>query len=165
MHAGRIGLVVGVMGIAVSLCTAACKKKGDSSADAAADAAPEAAAPEDAGVAAPIVEDAAVEAAAPVPTAAKTAVPAAITGLPRSCVDSKGGLGTLTFAVSGTNVTITTSKGPKATCTKKDDQLLLCDWMGADGKPTVSGRKVTYGAKRVIGGNYDTKNIFSCPPQ
>lgn len=150
--------------VAASFVSIRCKKKGDA-ADAAAEAAVDAAV-QDAGAVDAALEDAAPEAAAPTPTAAKTAAPAGITGLPKSCIDSKGGLGTLTFAVSGNNVTITSSSTKaKATCTKKDDHFLLCDWIGTDGKPSVSNRKVTYGPKSVIGGNYDTKNIFSCPPQ
>lgn len=167
MNSARVGVMAFGLGVLVSLVGAGCKKKGDASADASADAAAEAsAAIEDASVAPLAVEDAAVEAAAPVATVAKTAAPAAIVGLPKSCVDSRGGLGTLSFAVSGNNVTITSSTTKaKATCTKKDDQFLLCDWIGTDGKPSVAGRKVTYGPKRAIGGNYDTSHIFNCPPQ
>jgi hypothetical protein len=146
------------------ITTAGCKKKGDA-ADAAADAMADAAV-EDAATAA--VEDAGVEAAAPLVTAkpTATAAPATIVGLPKTCTDSKGGLGTVTFAVSGTNVTITSSTGKaKATCTKKDETTLLCDWLDKDGKPAASGRKVSYGKGKTIGGNYDSKSIFSCPPQ
>src|SRR5689334_11749090 len=97
MHATRaVGAAfVGAVIIAAALGGSGCKKNGDT-ADAAADAAMEAAV-EDAGIDTGVVEDAAVEAAAPVPTAVKTAAPSTIVGLPKSCVDSKGNLGTLTF--------------------------------------------------------------------
>lgn len=158
---GKAGILGAVFFIFIT--TAGCKKKGDA-ADAAADAMADAAV-EDAAPA--MVEDAGAEAAAPLVTAKPTATaPAGIVGLPKTCTDSKGGLGTLTFSVSGNNVTITSSTGKaKANCTKKDETTLLCDWLDKDGKPAVAGRKVSYGPKRTIGGNYDQKNIFSCPPQ
>lgn len=90
-----------------------------------------------------------------------------MSGLPRPCEDTRKKLGTVTFNQLGEQVIITSSKTRvRGTCSKKDPHTLLCDWVGADGKPAATQKTVTYGLpKKPITGVYDKTQSFSCKPQ
>jgi hypothetical protein len=87
-----------------------------------------------------------------------------LSGLPRPCTDRV--LGIVTFAQSDEKVVIASSKTrARATCNRIDETTLSCDWLGIDGRPTLSHSTVSYGIGKKIGGRYDATHAFACAPQ
>lgn len=112
-----------------------------------------------------IILEAGAEPGQPAPKAPSRSV-MIMSGLPMPCQDTSKHLGTVTFSQSDDNVIITSSKTKaRGTCTRKDEHTLMCDWVGMDGKPSVSQKPVTYGSKRPIRGTFDKTHSFSCRAQ
>ncbi len=89
-----------------------------------------------------------------------------LSGLPAPCQDMSKHLGLVTFSQSGDDVVITSSKTKaRGTCVPKDPGVLMCDWIGIDGKPSVQQKPVAYGPNQPIGGSFDEKHRFACKPQ
>jgi hypothetical protein len=142
--------------LAASLA-AGCRRDAAPGSDASvADARPDVALPETV----VIVLDAGADPGVPAPPPRKIVL---LSGLPRPCQDRA--LGTVTFAQVEDKVVVTSSKTKaRATCDAAEPGLLLCDWVGPDGKSSIRA-PLTYGPKKKITGKYDARHTLACPAQ